>query len=256
MSSNESLNEREKTTSSQTPNSLCSETENSQSSLSPNHSLNVPCSPSSALATVDDYDTDNKSASLLETFIEAEQQTGKEFQQGEFVAHMEDSTSKDKLSECYVKDTLHRATCSNRGQNSKSSDCADKYQAESSVGSKDTETDEPKAKDQNEVRTDILSWCADASYSAHECDVGKRRSALHKASKNKPKTKSNLQGRNGRTKGSRLDGNLYESELESAPTFRPMEQEFKDPMKYIRKMTPFILKYGICILVPPAGWQV
>ena len=62
--------------------------------------------------------------------------------------------------------------------------------------------------------------------------------------------------RKSRSKGKKPDANAFENELEHAPTFRPMEQEFRDPMKYIRKITPFVLKYGMCILVPPAGWQV
>ena len=68
-------------------------------------------------------------------------------------------------------------------------------------------------------------------------------------------TKSGFQNKH-KVKGSRIDIKVFENELESAPIFRPMEQEFKDPMKYIRKIAPFIMKYGMCILVPPVGWQV
>ena len=67
--------------------------------------------------------------------------------------------------------------------------------------------------------------------------------------------KSSFQNKH-KVKGSRMDTKIFENELESAPIFRPMEQEFKDPMKYIRKIAPFIMKYGMCILVPPVGWQV
>ena len=67
--------------------------------------------------------------------------------------------------------------------------------------------------------------------------------------------RTGAQSRN-KVKGNKADAKIFEAELETAPTFRPMEQEFKDPMKYIRKIAPFVMKYGMCILVPPAGWQV
>jgi histone demethylase JARID1 len=43
--------------------------------------------------------------------------------------------------------------------------------------------------------------------------------------------------------------------LQEAPTFRPSEEEFKDPMEYIRKITPEGAKYGICKVIPPDNWQ-
>jgi len=58
-----------------------------------------------------------------------------------------------------------------------------------------------------------------------------------------------------RVKGCKMDGKVFENELGIAPTFRPMEQEFIDPMKYFQKIAPIVTKYGMCILVPPAGWQ-
>ena len=72
---------------------------------------------------------------------------------------------------------------------------------------------------------------------------------------------SNVSGKSGihnkqRVKGGKIDAKVFENELGSAPTFRPMEQEFIDPMKYFRKIAPAVTKYGMCILVPPAGWQV
>ena len=62
--------------------------------------------------------------------------------------------------------------------------------------------------------------------------------------------------RKSRVRGKKSEISALENALEQAPVFRPMEQEFRDPMKYIKKIMPFILKFGICILVPPAGWQV
>lgn len=42
--------------------------------------------------------------------------------------------------------------------------------------------------------------------------------------------------------------------LKDAPTFRPTEDEFRDPMGYIRKIAPEGRKYGICKIIPPSGW--
>lgn len=43
--------------------------------------------------------------------------------------------------------------------------------------------------------------------------------------------------------------------LQDAPTFRPTEDEFRDPMEYMRKIAPEGRKYGICKIIPPDGWK-
>lgn len=43
--------------------------------------------------------------------------------------------------------------------------------------------------------------------------------------------------------------------IPEAPTFRPTEEEFKDPVAYIQKIAPEGKKYGICRVIPPENWQ-
>lgn len=43
--------------------------------------------------------------------------------------------------------------------------------------------------------------------------------------------------------------------LQEAPTFRPTEEEFKNPMEYIKKIAPQAKDYGICKIIPPVGWN-
>ncbi|KAI2608094.1 PLU-1-like protein [Hypoxylon fragiforme] len=44
-------------------------------------------------------------------------------------------------------------------------------------------------------------------------------------------------------------------DLEEAPTYRPTEDEWKDPFEYVRKITPEASKYGICKVIPPDSWN-
>lgn len=43
--------------------------------------------------------------------------------------------------------------------------------------------------------------------------------------------------------------------LLEAPTFRPTEAEFKDPMTYLRSIYDKASRFGICKIVPPEGWN-
>lgn len=43
--------------------------------------------------------------------------------------------------------------------------------------------------------------------------------------------------------------------IPEAPTYWPTEDEFKDPMEYMRKIAPEGSKYGIVKIVPPSTWN-
>ncbi|KIV92116.1 hypothetical protein, variant [Exophiala mesophila] len=42
--------------------------------------------------------------------------------------------------------------------------------------------------------------------------------------------------------------------IPEAPTYRPTEAEFRDPMEYIRSISEKASKFGICKIIPPEGW--
>ncbi|CAF3460522.1 unnamed protein product [Fusarium graminearum] len=43
--------------------------------------------------------------------------------------------------------------------------------------------------------------------------------------------------------------------LQEAPTYRPTEEDWRDPFEYLRKITPEAKKFGICKIIPPDSWN-
>lgn len=43
--------------------------------------------------------------------------------------------------------------------------------------------------------------------------------------------------------------------IEEAPTYYPTEEEWRDPVEYVKKISPEASRYGICKVVPPDSWN-
>lgn len=41
--------------------------------------------------------------------------------------------------------------------------------------------------------------------------------------------------------------------IPDGPVFKPTEEEFKDPMKYLASIAPTVRKYGIAKIIPPSN---
>ena len=45
------------------------------------------------------------------------------------------------------------------------------------------------------------------------------------------------------------------AQMMEAPTFRPSEEEFKDPLKYIQKIRGYAEQFGMCRIIPPSSFK-
>ena len=56
--------------------------------------------------------------------------------------------------------------------------------------------------------------------------------------------------------GKKTLGSKHKQAVSSSPVFYPSEEEFKDPVAYIRMIRHEAEKFGVCVIVPPESWKV
>ena len=56
--------------------------------------------------------------------------------------------------------------------------------------------------------------------------------------------------------GKKPPGSKHKQTVCSSPVFHPSEEEFKDPVAYIKMIRHEAEKFGVCVIVPPESWKV
>ena len=58
------------------------------------------------------------------------------------------------------------------------------------------------------------------------------------------------------TKSEPFPKDREKANIVQCPTFRPTDEQFKDPLEYIQSISAKAEPYGICKIVPPPSWKV